>query len=133
MWALIIFLVAGTLILMLTTYFQRKNKNEEINIVDHIDEECCGAHDVCDKDSLLSGGEDIIYYDDEELDALACMPADKYTDEQIQIFSDVFFTLRESDVAGWLRSLQMRRIELPAEIREQALFIVSERRQHPNG
>lgn len=129
MWALIIFLVVGALILMLTTYVQRKNKNEEIEIIDHIDEECCGAHEVCDKDSLLYAGEEIVYFEDEELDAMACIQPDKYTDEQVQQFSEIFYTLKESDVAGWLRSLQLRRIEPPIEIREQALLIVSERRQ----
>ena len=44
------------------------------------------------------------------------------------MLNDVFYTLREQDVAGWLRSLQLRDIALPDELRDEALLIVSERR-----
>ena len=46
------------------------------------------------------------------------------------MLEDVFFTLREQDMAGWIRSLQLRNIELPDDIRDQALLIISERRQN---
>ena len=33
------------------------------------DSECCGAHEICEKESLLSAvSKEIVYYDDEELD-----------------------------------------------------------------
>lgn len=128
MWVLIIVFFVGALVLGLITYFNRRNKNEEIVINDHIDEECCGAHEVCDKDSLLSSGGIPEYYEDEELDTLACIPESDYSESQRNSISEVFYTLKETEVAGWLRSLQLRRIELPADIKEQALLIVSERR-----
>ncbi len=128
MWVLIAIFLLGAIILGVMTYFNRRNKNEEIVINDHIDEECCGAHEVCDNDSLLSAGGTPEYYDDEELDSLACIPESKLTESQRTLISEVFFTLNEKDVAGWLRSLQLRRIELPSDIKEQALLIVSERR-----
>jgi len=93
-----------------------------------IPDDCCGAHAVCERDSLLSKTEEIFYFDDEELDELAGITAEDYTEEQHKMLEDVFFTLREQDVAGWLRSVQLRNIELPDDIREQALLIVSERR-----
>ncbi len=91
-------------------------------------DECCGQHLVCERDSLLIQNPDIEYYDDEELDELSgTNPAD-YTKEQIKMLQGVFYTLRESDVAGWVRSLQMRNIELTPELREEALLIIRERR-----
>ncbi|MBR4971111.1 MAG: DUF1015 family protein, partial [Paludibacteraceae bacterium] len=42
--------------------------------------------------------------------------------------SNVFYTLKEFDVAGWLKSLQLRGVELPEKIKEEALLIISERR-----
>ncbi len=128
MWVLIAIFLLGATILGIITYFNRRNKNEEIIINDHIDEECCGAHEVCDNESLLSAGGSPDYYDDEELDAFACIPESAYTEAQRNSISDVFYTLKEKEVAGWLRSMQLRRIELPAEIKVQALLIVSERR-----
>ncbi len=92
------------------------------------DEECCGQHLVCERDSLLTQHPDIEYYDDEELDILRGIDPADYTDEQIQMLQGVFYTLQESDVAGWVRSLQMRNIALTPELREEALLIVRERR-----
>jgi hypothetical protein len=77
---------------------------------------------------LLSADANAEYFDDENLDVLADVQPDKFTEDQLNQLSEVFYTLRESDVAAWLRSLQIRRIQLPLELREQALLIVSERR-----
>ena len=92
------------------------------------DTECCGRHAVCEKNSLLSSKPDITYYDDEELDAFSGRDAATYTAEEKALINEVFVTLNEEDVAGWLRSLRLREIELPDEIREEALMIVSDRR-----
>lgn len=128
MWVLIIILVLFGLVLMLTTYISRRKKTVETEITINEDGECCGAHEVCDRESLLSADANVEYFDDENLDALADVQPEKFTDDQLDQLSDVFYTLRESDVAAWLRSLQVRRIQLPLELREQALLIVSERR-----
>lgn len=127
---LILSLVALGLILLITTYFQRKNKTEEPEVYIEPEGECCGAHAVCENDTLLSADNTIVYFDDEELDVLTDISPENYSNEQLKLLSDVFFTLKESDVAGWLRSLQMRRIHLPVELREQALMVVSERRMN---
>ena len=125
---LILSLVALGLILLITTYFQRRNKTQEPEVYIEPQGECCGAHAVCENETLLSANDLIIYFDDEELDVLSDIMPENFTNDQLKLLSDVFFTLKESDVAGWLRSLQMRRIQLPFELREQALMIVSERR-----
>lgn len=93
------------------------------------DGECCGQHAVCERDSLLTQKTEIVYYDDEELDALAGLDPANYTEDQLKQLQEVFYTMQESDVAGWLRSLQSRNIALPLELREEALLIVAERRQ----
>lgn len=103
-------------------------KNSAKNAVKSVADDCCGAHEVCEKTSLLNASETVIYYDDEELDELADLSAEALSDEQYAKVEEVFFSLREDDVAGWLRSLQLRRIALPEEIRQKALLIISERR-----
>lgn len=95
-----------------------------------VDGECCGQHLVCERETLLQTNAKPEYYDDEELDALAGIPAKQYTPAQCKQIQDVFDTLQEKDVAGWVRCLQLRNIELPAEVREEALLIVCERRKH---
>jgi len=93
-----------------------------------IADDCCGAHAVCERDSLLSTTDEIIYFDDEELDILKDKKLDNYTPADVEMLEHVFYTLREQDVAGWIRSLQLRNIALPSDLREEALLIVSERR-----
>ena len=92
------------------------------------DAECCGQHLVCERESLLSATDEVEYYDDEELDALANRDADKYSEEEVKALEEVFYSLREHEVAGWCRSLQMRGIALPDRLRDEALLIVRERR-----
>ncbi len=94
-----------------------------------VDGECCGQHLVCERDSLLNRKTEIVYYDDEELDVLSGISPDEYTEEQVREIEEVFYTLQEKDVAGWLKSLQLRNIVLPNELRDEALLIVSERRK----
>ena len=91
-------------------------------------EGCCGEHLVCERETLLQTNAKIEYYDDEDLDALAGIAPEDFTPEQHQAIRDVFTTLQEADVPGWCRSLQLRNITLPPDIREEALLIVKERR-----
>lgn len=90
---------------------------------------CCGAHEVCEAETLLAMSDKIIYYDDEELDAYRGLGPDDYSDEQIDEFREILLTLQTHEVAGWLRSLNLRKIELPSEIRDEALMIVSDFRE----
>lgn len=94
-----------------------------------MDDECCGRHAVCERDSLLVREPEVEYYDDEELDRLADMDPADYTAEDLAELREVFDTLLPQDVAGWCRSVQQRRIELPESIREEAILIVADRRE----
>ena len=93
------------------------------------DEGCCGEHLVCERETLLQTNAKVEYYDDEELDTLSGIPAEEYTQEQYQMIREVFDTLKAKDVPGWVRSIQLRNIQLPLDIREEALLIVVERRK----
>lgn len=94
-------------------------------------EGCCGAHEVCENESLLASNAKIIYFDDEELDDFKDRDPESYTDEEISQFDEVFMTLRENELVDWLKSLQLRHVPLPDCIKEQALMIISERRNNP--
>ncbi len=91
-------------------------------------EECCGMHLVCERETLLQPNPEIIYYDDEELDTFIAREPDSYSDEETEQFAYVLHTMLEKDVPGWVRSLQLRNIQLPLPVREEALLIVQERR-----
>ena len=95
---------------------------------------CCGMHITCERDSLLAGiSEKIEYFDDEELDAYAGRSPESYTPEEADEFRDVLLTLLPPDIAPWARSMQLRGIELPADVREELLMIVAEARADAAG
>ncbi len=146
--ALVIFIamvVIGIILYLTDVFYYRKRhprREEEadanINFADSektdsrlLDESggiCCGAHTVCEKTNLSPLTGDVIYFDDEELDRFIGRKADEYTPEEIEEFRDVLLTLLPEDVAGWSRSIQVRGITLPSEIREELLMIVSDLR-----
>ncbi|VBB46917.1 conserved hypothetical protein [uncultured Paludibacter sp.] len=128
MFYLIGILVFFGLLLFLVTYFKRRKETGSPDIIINEDPECCGAHEVCDKDTLLSASAKPEYFDDEELDVFAGISSEKYSEEQVNAISEVFYSLPEDNVAAWLRSLQLRNIQLPNLIKEQALMVVGERR-----
>lgn len=113
---------------------QQKIESGELDAMPEVvtvDEECCGQHEVCEKESLLAAvSRQIEYYDDEELDKYKGVASDKYTTEQEDEFRDVFYTMQETDVAGWVRSLQLRGIALPDNLKDEIYLIVGERRMH---
>ena len=91
--------------------------------------ECCGQHEACENDTLINTTIQAEYYDDEELDQFKNREPESYTEEEIKQFEEVFYTLKEYDVSGWLKSLQIREVNLPSSIREEALFLVQENRK----
>ncbi len=92
-------------------------------------EECCGQHAVCERDSLLAAvSSEIVYYDDEELDRFRGRMPESYTPDECEAFRDVLLTLLPEDVAGWGRSIQLRGIQLPDAVRDEFLMMVAELR-----
>ena len=127
---LLLFIALGVTILILIEWRERHRSTEAASQQPVPDPTCCGQHLVCERDAMLHVMEKPVYYDDEELDAYADIPSDQLSEKQADAIREVFHTLREEEITDWVRSLQMRRIELPADVREEALFIVREQRQH---
>lgn len=139
MWILIVILIGVALFGLVTGYFYNRNiqkkidrgELEEAPPVVTVDSECCGQHQICEKESLLAAvSKQIEYYDDEELDRFKGRPSDGYSEEEIEEFRDILYSMQEVDVAGWSRSLQLRGIELPDELKDELFLIVGERRFH---
>jgi hypothetical protein len=107
-----------------------KGEIDELPSVKQVqDMECCGQHEVCEKESLLAAlSKEIEYYNDEELDRFQGKESDAYTDEEEEEFRDVLYTMREDEVAGWVRSLQLRGVELPLGLRNEVIMIVGDLR-----
>ncbi len=137
MWILIISLVLLGVIALIAGIIRNKRLQKKIEKgeldrmpeVKEVDVECCGQHEVCERDSLLAAvSKKIEYYDDEELDQFIGRAGDAYTEEETEMFRDVLYTTLDVEVAGWVRSLQLRGIELPDDLKDEVFLIIGERR-----
>ena len=137
MWILLIILVGVVLLGLISGYFYNRNIKKKIEKgelsappeVVMADSECCGQHEICEKESLLAAvSKQIEYYDDEELDRFKGQRSDKYSEEEVEEFREIMYSMKEDEVAGWCRSLQLRNIELPDELKDELFLIVGERR-----
>ncbi|MDR3193944.1 MAG: phospholipase [Tannerella sp.] len=91
--------------------------------------DCCGQHPVCERaHRQAAAGAPVEYYDDDELDRYRGTASDAYPEEAAEAFREVLYTLREAEVAGWLRSLQLREVHLPDALKDEAFLIVGEGR-----
>lgn len=83
-------------------------------------EVCCGRHAVCEK-GLLKPEE--LYYNDEELDRYTGREPESYTDEEIEEFREVLYTLKPEEVYQWGMALTQRNIPLPAALRDEWIML----------
>ena len=88
---------------------------------------CTGSNDKCEQECMMEAAtKEIEYYDDEELDAFRGRPSSEYTAEEAEQFGYVLSTMRDDEVAGWCRSLTLRGIELPDQIKDEVVMIVDD-------
>ena len=139
MWYIIIAIIALGVVAAVAGYFRERKlkkmleRGEITEIPDpaEIPEVCCGQRETCERDSLLAAvSKQIEYYDDEELDRFRGTESDAYDEAAVEEFRDILYSLREVEVAGWLRSLQLRQVNLPDALKDEAFLIVGERRTH---
>lgn len=122
----VFFMILGALVLVGAVLYLTRGKEEAAPVVE-VPEECCGQHAVCERDSLLAAmSEKVEYFDDEELDRLAGRT--DFSPAEVEEIREVLLTLPPDNVAPWARSIQLRGITLPPEIRDELLLIVSENR-----
>lgn len=134
-WALVALLGLGivvALIALVQRYFFPTSIDEEAEPQPYKSAGgCCGMHMTCERDSLLASvSTKIVYYDDEELDRFVACSAEDYSSEEVEEFREILITLEADDVAGWVRSLQLRQIELPEELKPELFLIIQEVRAH---
>jgi hypothetical protein len=129
MWILVISIIAALFVALIATKLSSPDATNTKTAREAPPADCCGAHEVCEKKTLIQHdyGE-IIYYNDEELDAFRGKAPDQYSREEEQQIREVLLTMRPGEVSGWLHSLMARHIKLPLNVREEALTIVKKQR-----
>ncbi len=116
--------IAGLLCILGVALFTYLNRNKEQEAGTPPPEAgCCGAHAICEK-GLKKLDTVIDYFDDEELDEMKGIPSGEFTDEQVDLFRDVLYTLRQEEIADWMVSLEKREIHFPELLKAEALDLL---------
>ena len=88
---------------------------------------CAGTDDKCEQVCMMEAAtKDIEYYDDEELDRFRGRQSDQYTDEEVEEFATVLYTMQPKEVKAWNRSLILREINLPNQIKDELIAMIED-------
>ncbi|QUB76913.1 MULTISPECIES: hypothetical protein [Prevotella] len=88
---------------------------------------CDGTDDKCEQVCMMEAAiKDIEYYDDEELDRFRGRQSDQYTDEEVEEFATVLYTMQPKEVKAWNRSLILREINLPNQIKDELIAMIED-------
>jgi hypothetical protein len=136
-----IYIICGVILVILfvmTTFFKKKSssntqpENTETisrgeNFSNSENSVCCGKHAVCEKDRLTEAMMNKAnYFEDEDLDRYKGKSSSDYVDSEIEEFRYVLYTMEQNEVSEWLESLQVRGIELPNALKEEAFSLMTE-------
>jgi hypothetical protein len=82
----------------------------------------------CEQECMMEAStREIEYYEDEELDAFKGKASNDYTEKEVSQFSEVLYTMRPDEVKGWSRSLTLRGINLPDQLKDEVFMMIEER------
>lgn len=119
------FFVVSALLVLYRVNQKRQKEQNTVESPSAPASDCCGAHEVCEYDEIKMDESRIEYYDDEELDAYSNMDVKDYTDEQIDQFREVLYTLKQEEIRYWLLSIERRKIALPTILLEEARMLMA--------
>lgn len=89
---------------------------------------CSGSSKACEQTCMMEAAtREIVYFDDEELDRYQGRRGDDYTDDEAEEFRHVMLTMREKEVKDWSRSLTLRGIEVPYQVKDELLMLMDDR------
>lgn len=84
---------------------------------------CAFAGHACVNHCTMHGGfTKRHYFHDGELDFFMGRSADRYTEEEVNMFRRTLYSLHGSEVNEWCRNLRQRGIEIPEQIKTDVLI-----------
>ncbi len=121
MWILIVALVVlGTIALGASLLWDKDAKIE----VGADCTTCSGTNDKCEQNCMMEAAvKEIEYFDDEDLDQYKGRESDDYTDDEAEEFRNVMETMRPEEVKAWNRSLILRGVNMPDQIKDDYIML----------
>ena len=87
---------------------------------------CSGDDPRCEQECMMEAAtKPIEYFDDEELDKFKERQSDSYTDDEAEMFREVLYTMKTEEVKDWCRSLTLRRVSLPDQVKDEVMLIIA--------
>lgn len=130
---LLAIILLGVIVAVATLFSHRKDGHEEVVKTAPSCATCNGANDKCEQECMMEAAtKEIEYYDDEELDAFRGRPSDSYTSQETDEFAGILYTMRPQEVRGWTRSLTLRGINLPDQIKDEVIMIIDDNEHEAN-
>lgn len=122
-------ILIGVLLIVAGIIFSRKGIGNTDNTVNQVAScaTCDGTSTKCEQECMMEAAtEDIEYFDDEELDEFAGRQSDSYDEQEVEHFSEVLHTMRQDEVQAWCRSLTLRGISLPDELKDEVIMLIDD-------
>lgn len=111
--------ILGVVVFVFQWLFHRNDTDDTIVIGEADCATCSGENASCEQVCMMEAAtKPVEYFDDEELDAYKGRPSSDYTDEEVEAFAEVLYTLRPEDLRTWGRSLTLREINLPDQLKD---------------
>lgn len=86
---------------------------------------CNGDDPKCEQLCMMEAAtREIEYFDDEELDRFKGQQGNQYTDDEAEEFRNVMLTMQQNEVSAWSRSLTLRGIEVPYQVKDELLMLM---------
>ena len=137
---LTILVVGGAIVWLIDRLFYQHKTGETVDESDEnastdsstqgCADESCGLRTICPSEQILEGAcrQEITYYEDEELDAFAGRGEGDYSDDELEQWRDVLYTLQPADLLGWGQSIKHRGLIMPTSIHAEFLQLAAEHR-----
>lgn len=106
---------------------QKKGGDDEIVTAQGDCSTCSDDNPQCEQACMMEAAtKEIEYFDDEELDRFKGRPAESYTDDEVELFADVLYTMRPEEVKAWNRSLNLRGVAVPNQLKDELFNLMED-------
>ncbi len=122
---LVIILIGLGIIVGMFTMLTHKEDNETTIVSKDTCATCDGINAKCEQECMMEAAtKEIEYFDDEELDRFADRAPEDYSDEEVEEFREVMYSMRQEEVKDWNRSLILRHIHLPNPLKDEIILLM---------
>ena len=86
---------------------------------------CEGSDPKCEQVCMMEASvKEIEYFDDEHLDRFKGRDASGYSDDEVEEFRDVLYTMNPNGCDAWSRSLVLRGVNVPNQLKDELFMMI---------